>query len=576
MKLIFLYISRYKCLEDEKIIFDQRYRLTRTNRLSKKSDDIHKYLGIDTISAFVGKNGSGKSTLLEMILKILSGSDDLFDFQFVFEYKDEIYNIGDQFVEVGAQHYEVTMPQKVKRNSNFIYYSPIYNPHSGISDKMSGVQNISSDRIYRYRKSKNVEEDLKIQIPFLQEMETFAQNNLSFDKLLDIDLIRYNPAIIKRRAIKALNDLVLLPIEKRDYLLQMSKQYQMKGNSTFNLFLRALKDRTAFEDYDYFLGKLTETFDDFLYFYDNRRIVDKYEELEFQLLFKMIIDNSQFNYSKQRADLIFRRLHLLFSFVDVLRDNVNIRGLKFVDRIKPIPENEKIVFQYEDSLKHLSLIVSKTRGRKLPMSYESDQYGDALSFISTIRKAGFDSFFKYSWRGISSGQLAKLNFYSRLHHSMVSKVNVSSITFIFDEADIYLHPEWQRTFFDDFNTFLLGYSSFFKSISYNVILTTHSPMMISDLYNFSVFRMGESKNNKTGKIKKSKSHTFAANLFDLFEDEFDVTIPRGALATKVLNKLLVDVQSKKLPEDARWKIDQVGESIIKRSLKRKLNAKHPN
>ena len=160
-----------------------------------------------------------------------------------------------------------------------------------------------------------------------------------------------------------------------------------------------------------------------------------------------------------------------------------------------------------------------------------------------------------------------MNFFSRVF-GVISKSHLTSFLLILDEADIYLHPEWQRTFFDDMNKFFISFKKKnTNDLNINIFLTTHSPLMVSDLFQYSVFHVNERASKR---IKPSNTLTYAANLYDLYKNEFIVKEPRGALASKNIKHLLRKSHKDTLTDKENNLLSRIGEPIIRLGLQNRF------
>ena len=84
----------------------------------------------------------------------------------------------------------------------------------------------------------------------------------------------------------------------------------------------------------------------------------------------------------------------------------------------------------------------------------------------------------------------------------------------------------------------------FPNISFQIFITTHSPIFLSDIPNFNVIYLTESGN---GKRKNNK--TFAANIYELYSDSFFLNNGKnGAFMPYIIGnfaiKKLIEIQEK--------------------------------
>ena len=148
--------------------------------------------------------------------------------------------------------------------------------------------------------------------------------------------------------------------------------------------------------------------------------------------------------------------------------------------------------------------------------------------------------------GVSSGERTLYTLLSRLlgfiygkqgeiHQAAFNKIIQSNhfdgktIIILLDEPDLQLHPEWQQKFI---GILISSLERFFKKINFQIILTTHSPILLSDVPKSNVLFIekqsdGSSKVCDHFKIKE----TFAANIHTLYNNSFFLDgVPIGVFA----------------------------------------------
>jgi predicted ATP-binding protein involved in virulence len=109
------------------------------------------------------------------------------------------------------------------------------------------------------------------------------------------------------------------------------------------------------------------------------------------------------------------------------------------------------------------------------------------------------------WLGFSSGQKAFLNLFSKLTATL-SRMSLASALLCIDEGDLYLHPKWQAEFLSSLVTVL----SAVTNVDVQLVLTSHSPLLVSDLPRQNIEILGND-----GTIDNDLE-TFGANLYDLY------------------------------------------------------------
>lgn len=210
------------------------------------------------------------------------------------------------------------------------------------------------------------------------------------------------------------------------------------------------------------------------------------------------------------------------------------------------------------------------------------------------------------WSDMSSGQSGLLNlfgrFYNVLHEveeDLLSNLNeieyseeyieiendIEKVTvlqrlkdykylLLLDECDLYFHPQWQK---DWLYYFLRLIEILFKG-NVQVVLTTHSPFVLSDFPNSNVTFLSNkslAKNDLEGSIR-----TFGANINELFTNSFFISDGlMGKFAKSKINTFIKDflnatpdeVDANK--EQYKQFIDLIGEPLIKNKLLQIYNEK---
>lgn len=149
---------------------------------------------------------------------------------------------------------------------------------------------------------------------------------------------------------------------------------------------------------------------------------------------------------------------------------------------------------------------------------------------------------------------------------------------LLDEPDQSLHPEWSRRFIDII-TQAINSMNFEGKIQ--LILSTHSPYLLSDILPSDICKLNRNNVNRTLTISNTtdteKANGLGANIYDLLNQEFFMDNTVGEFATKKINfysKKIKELNqnSEDIPE-IEYFIEQIGEPIIKNIMKKNLNAK---
>ncbi|RGJ64379.1 AAA family ATPase [Dorea formicigenerans] len=196
-------------------------------------------------------------------------------------------------------------------------------------------------------------------------------------------------------------------------------------------------------------------------------------------------------------------------------------------------------------------------------------------------------FYKFSF-GVSTGEYYFLSIYSNLYSICNSKgkninvydgskpsKNVKSMLLIFDEADLSLHPKWQRMFMKWLTDFC---EHVFKDITIKIVVTTHSPILLSDFPGNSVLYI-KKLNNKMIFCNSDQKNTFGCNIHSLFLNSFFLEKygTMGALAEEKINKVAEKINKGEIEQESLLEIEKtinyIGEGIIKNKLEAALRKK---
>lgn len=169
---------------------------------------------------------------------------------------------------------------------------------------------------------------------------------------------------------------------------------------------------------------------------------------------------------------------------------------------------------------------------------------------------------KLGWCGISTGELAYTHIFSETFHYLNStKIsNVKNSIIIIDEVDLYLHPEWQRTFLSKFIQ-LIGYCySAKKSVIPQIILTTHSPIITGDFLPKDIVSIYKEEDES---IVIKPSIGFGTSISDLYLNGMHLTAIFGEHSKKYINQIIKRAQEDKLTEFDKELIKQISDKHVR-------------
>jgi len=137
------------------------------------------------------------------------------------------------------------------------------------------------------------------------------------------------------------------------------------------------------------------------------------------------------------------------------------------------------------------------------------------------------SVLSFSWDGLSSGEMSILNLLGRIFSGKKHYGNIPNKLLLIDEVDLGLHPEWQRLWVSDVLP-LISEILCSDDQELQVIITTHSPIILSDILNQDIIYLGD------GQLKEK---TFGQNIYTLFNNSFFLEDVQGKFVSEKLVNL---------------------------------------
>lgn len=191
--------------------------------------------------------------------------------------------------------------------------------------------------------------------------------------------------------------------------------------------------------------------------------------------------------------------------------------------------------------------------------------------------------------GISSGERAIYTLVSRLigvifnkqgeiHHAAINKIiydnkfDGKTIIILLDEPDLQLHPEWQQKFISLLLNLLYVY---FPKVKFQIILTTHSPILLSDIPSKNVIFINKNPDG-TSKVcsELNIKETFAANIHTLYNNSFFLDgIPIGEFAKHKIEEIYDRIESGQIDNNTLCDIYRIGEPVLRNILLQKYDSK---
>ncbi|HCG7676074.1 TPA: AAA family ATPase [Vibrio parahaemolyticus] len=533
MELIYLWTENYKNLKHgyqlspkyEVSSTEAGFEVVKVN--SCPSTFFSKEANIQ-ISAIVGSNGSGKSNILKKILDILYRSENkdsrIRDFL--------IAEVDGKLIYVGTPKKSITYNNNPISNYKKSFYTIYFNY------MLDSLKDSNNERWFNniFHRSDSYKTPILI--------EPFKKNDI-----IDMSSIEY---LNKQRIIlhgeynnnNKLNELfspkyakITLNISKIQSILEMKK----KGNclrSVLNAYKSQVKDTINLISYkDTFDKEQMENSKRILDKTKNR-VISKYtSNLVFSRKLNQASENKNLN-SKIRIDAAIKN--------SIIRTELKILNLIYtankIDRINS-KTNENIIFylnkaaftidakikdashrtiKLRNAIKYQSYLNLKCQKDKLMNLHRCEVNDEFLKNIPSWLDVDFYNENDVNYSSLSSGEKSlytllttiKYHLNNILSYENNEKEMYSNFVLLLDEVDLGLHPKWQRDFIYDIIEFIKAENM--PSINIQLIITSHSPFIISDIPRNRVLFL---ENGFKSSLNKH-IYTFGENIHSLLSDSF--------------------------------------------------------
>ena len=623
--------SQYGVLTNQLLRFDPQFNISIEDqgdlviRFDKNSDYIPKFFGnqVSYVTGLVGKNGVGKSTLLRYVKElfiqertdlrdrendvIIYLEDQILKVYINENRKSEVIVINNSHIQKDEKIYYRNYPKLFDRVKNFttVYYS---------NNLDLGQKEVETKNFYNISTSFLLENSGKInsrirnrRITGLHSRFKFTELKRQLEFLNEFDSIRKKLKIPFKRIDRLEIEVTeVLETEYRKLLYNVHAEFNKRGyvlNAPEFEEVNFIAPRDVKEFLDYFSSNLKELEYAFSMSKRDYRSGSNYfiaviiiENLLFQLLKQILSDKTLLtlfiNDRHSQEDIfdpIFRFAHkdrwdingnnfehLISQTIHYLekkhfkRDDINAQKIqKQVDELRRLWDFEKFIF---DFISHGEI------------EYNKVSYNTQDPRISNILSEYFSSnlnfkFINFSWPRLSAGEESLIAFFSRLN-SLIKDINSENLLLIIDEGDLYFHPEWQR----EYIYFLLRFfKTMTKEISnIQIILTTHSPFLVSDLPTENIILLSRKDENSEVRIIDARDvnlETFGGNIHTLYSKAFFLgfsTTSEFAM-NKIKTEIVNPLQGTKTvnKDQIRRLINKIGEPVLKSALLKQLN-EYPN
>ena len=214
----------------------------------------------------------------------------------------------------------------------------------------------------------------------------------------------------------------------------------------------------------------------------------------------------------------------------------------------------------------------------------SEEIYDLLSLFDKVGTVDEDLYLnlKVRFKNMSSGEMEFVNGFSNLYTAIqiaIENKEIDTILLLLDEPDASFHPEWSRRYIHNIYKFLNSVD-YGKELKFQVIITTHSPFIVSDVpkEHITCINIQKDTSGNTHRIAKKAEFGFMSNFYDIIQSDFFITSPIGEHAKYLFEKTIKRITS--WDEYDEHEIDivngiisSIGEDMIRAKLQQLLNDK---
>ncbi|CAH6895481.1 putative AAA_15 domain-containing protein [Vibrio chagasii] len=581
MKLACIYISYFKDLSDLLVplngSFDCQFNEDKILTLSKR-EDTSKYYRDIFCSAIIGANGVGKTTILDFLESFVALKEPL-GFVVFYDENEKKFKVSDPYkiiekCQSESVDTEVTAKKLVKDHNVSLLK---INNLSGLDNLLKVKEKTRSPHIHNHS---------------ISRFNTGNKKSEHFDKIISFskesNMINSNAGYTMTANFPPIFGILKKPTEEIQ-VIEHGSEVSFEPMTNKVDFPRNAYDMKIIEQW-----KANTTL-------SSPNVLKNCNFLFNYLLIPIthyVIKNTNLKISSHISyfciviEEYLRETSQELNYDKIVFHKVLFNSFQKIDRRISLPEPidlKKVDVSISEICNELAKLVEKTNYIKINDSNKKNSisisnYSSFKELNSAVKKIPeqVSSFIKIGLDGISSGELAKTNIFAELHdyiknsnnknenseNNENNENNETNTILVIDEADLYLHPEWQRKFLYELIEVINKHK---LSTNIQIILSSHSPIIISDFLpddittlhlDRSVDELGEERYKTV--IKRSLG--FGTNIAELFIDGMHINSTFGQHSKKALESIFRKYELGNLNDFDKYLISQIGNEHIKKYL----------
>lgn len=258
------------------------------------------------------------------------------------------------------------------------------------------------------------------------------------------------------------------------------------------------------------------------------------------------------------VEFLYQVINQLKTDITSERYDFDIENLEWYQQLV---ESTEIFEKYKDERFHMGAYAFSSAKGKRFLEFLSDVFKQENSF--------FERVLEFKTYPASTGESVLAYFFAYIHDAVSYQTKDRDIVIFIDEIDAALHPRWQQSVLK----YLLDYLNSLDGYRFQIIFTTHSPIILSDLTEERIIRLKRDKNRI--RVASQGEQTFGANIMKLYYDDFFMDNGSiGEFAKSKLNEVVNFLNGKDNSislDEVNYIINHIGEPTVKKQLKQKLN-----
>ncbi len=567
------YVFEFEDEDDTLNVRDNDLYLKDFFNINKKQyleEESNNSKGLD-ISVIVGENGVGKTTVLELLQNILignhrdpslQGGEFDGDYFLIYEEDKKFFienNLNKELnIQYNCKGIRLISKRIDREKYNLIFFSNVLDirllqmsPHE-LFERVNYLD-ISTNYL-SYKAKENIRflnQEVHNQITFLKKYKSLIEERkllsipkrvvlYTYEDFLDnysvseyfSDADVYNLILdMDENLFRVVEDDDFNTVLKRFLILGYFTQILKSLNSIENGFMEVSQEEIKVELW-------TEIFDSTFKFVSEKGFIDEVESIFIKYLV---------SYPEELEEIKTKNKQFLTLYA-------SLKSTKFDKELDYITDDQRViegqVFELYGKSGNNSLI---------------EHYEDFFSHTDI---------FRFSWYALSSGEYGMLTLFSRFNITEYELEKKDNIIILIDEGDLYFHPQWQK----DWIYYFIQLVNIIFDADIQLVLTTHSPFILSDIPATNVTFM--SKDDNKGFVELGSHRTFAGNIVELFTNSFflqDGLVGKFAkhkvnTFTEFLLTGKPDVLNKKSDYISKF-IDSIGEPLVRNKLQEIFNSR---